>query len=307
MYIMSLLSDARMNNYRFITEYLNSLSELERRNFEEGEFHIDSHHSFYVKNNIVFNETVIHSELTAFAISENFGGILLLFGWSNSNTVKDGHETYNLFMELSEGVIHNAKSKIHVIDSLLWMHEHDYVHLDIYNNNIFKLGDVAVIGDFDRSAHSSDIFIKFQDLSHFYAWLPKVKINLFKHLLVTILNGGRQVQYIKCEDKLLGILATNIETERRFKEKFKDPASQIEADANIATYEKILTECNTILESPRLIAKLYEEFKNAMIDISLLDKMPSVQKRKTTKSSYTRKSSMSSRKSKSKSHKRRTI
>ena len=292
---MHTLTDTRMDNHRFIAAYIESLSESEKNDFKEGEFHIDDTHSFYVKNNIVFNEIIIHSKLTELAIKENFGGILLLFGWSNSNTIKDDHPTYNLFMELSEGLMHTAKSKIQVIDSLLWMHKHNYVHLDIYNNNIFKLGNHAVIGDFDRSEYSSDISIKFQDISHFYAWLPKNKITLFKNLLVSILNGGKQVQYIKCEDKLLGILETNIQAQVRIKERFKDPESQIEADRNIATYQRVLQKCNDIIENPILTQKLYTEFEHAMIDISLLDKMSSIPttsniktKRKSIKSKHTR-------------------
>jgi len=276
---MTSLSAARLQNYHYITEYLKTLSETDKRGFKEGAFHIDDQHSFYVKNNIVFNETVIHSELTALAITENVGGILLLFGWSNSNTIKDERTTYNLFIELSDGELHSPKSKIQVIEPLLWMHEHDYVHLDIYNNNIFQVGETAVIGDFDRSAHTSDPIIKFQDLTHFYGWLPKTKITLFKHLTTTILNNGHQMQCVKCEDKLIGILERNIKTERMFKNKFKDPASQLDADTNIAKYTAMLDECNTILTSTHLTRTLYTEFSNAMKDISSLEKMPSIQSR----------------------------
>jgi hypothetical protein len=281
---MTVLSDARIENHRFITSYLAELSESDKRKFPEGEFHIDSKHSFYVKNNIVFNETIIHTNLTEHAISEKFGGILLLFGWSNSNIVKDEHPTFNLFIELSEGLTHTAKSKIQVIDSLLWMHRHNYVHLDLYNNNIFRLGEDAVIGDFDRSAHSADITIKFQDLSHFYAWLPKPKIGLFKHLLITIPNGGKQIQYIKCEDKLMGVLETNIQSQLRLKERYKNPEMQLEVDKNIAMYREHLDDCNRILESPVLTRKIYKEFKNAMIDISLLESMPINKSTRKTKS-----------------------
>ena len=288
---MTSLSATRLQTYHYITEYLKSLSETDKRGFNEGAFHIDDQHSFYVKNNTVFNEAVVHTELTALAITENVGGILLLFGWSNSNTVKDEHPTYNLFIELSEGELHTPKSKIQVIEPLLWMHKHDYVHLDIYNNNIFQLGDTAVIGDFDRSAHTADPIIKFQDLTHFYGWLPKTKITLFKHLTTTVLNNGHQMQCVKCEDKLLGILERNIKTERMFKNKFKDPTSQLDADANIAKYTAMLDECNAILTSPRLTSALYIEFSNAMKDISSLDKMPSIQTYKSrTHKSRTHKS-----------------
>ena len=297
---MLLLSDARIENHHFITAFLEGLSESEKQDFKEGEFHIDSTHSFYVKNNIVFNEIIIHSKLTELAMKERVGGILLLFGWSISSTIKDEQPSYNLFMELSEGLVHSSKSRIEVIDSLLWMHKHNYVHQDIYNNNIFKLGTDYVIGDFDRSIHTADILMKFQDLTHFYAWLPKAKIGLFKHLLVTALNGGRQVEFIQCEDKLIGILEKNLQVQKTLKEKFKDPVSQLDADKNIAMYQQTLDECNAILESPVLTRKKYKEFVNAMIDISLLENMP------TMKSRTMKSRTMKSRTMKSKSKRRNT-
>ena len=269
---MNPITDERMQNYQFITEYLNSLSESEKRNFAEGEFHIDDQHAFYVKNNTVFDETVIHSELTRLAIEENFGGILLLFSWSDAN-IKNGDQSYNLFIELSEGLINTAKSRIEVIDGILWMHRHNYVHNDLYNNNIFKLGTHSVIGDFDRSKYTEDIFIKYQDITHFYAWLPKNKIKLFKHLLVTIPNKGRSVDFIIGEDKLISTLEINLISENKMKEKYKDPETQRLTTANIEILTAVQEQCDEIAHSHVITEQFYHQFEQAMIEISTMNEL----------------------------------
>jgi len=270
---MITLSDERRHKYHFIKNFIETLSEIEKRDFQSGEFRIDEHHAFYVKNTEIFSEIAVHSELTDHSLLDNVGAILLMFTWSNSNNHSENSptaSTYNLFLELSEGEDTTSKSKIQVIDSLLWMHSHNYVHLDIYNNNMFKLGTIMVIADFGTSAHTDDITIKFQEISHFYDVLPKTKTSKFKNLFTTILNGGKQVEYSKCGDKLIGILDRNIDSSIRQMDKYNhNPELRLEYERDLTTYRKISDECNTILGSPELLSGLYDEYVIALNEIKL--------------------------------------
>ena len=181
------LSDERSSNYIFIKHYLDNLTPIEKMELPTGIIQMDESHSFYVKNTTQPNEITIHNQLTNLAIEEKFGGILLLFGYSDSYSNND-ELTYNLFIELSEGEnSRNAEAKIEVIPSLLWMHNHNYIHNDIYNNNIFKLGSIHVIGDFDRTIHSDDTKIKITELSMFLEYIPNI---LFKFV-------EKDINYVK--------------------------------------------------------------------------------------------------------------
>jgi len=284
------LTTERRENYSFIQDYLSSLSPSDKMSLSTGVIKIDETHSFYVKNTYILNEAIIHSELTQLAIHQNFGGILLLFGYSESNIkkakssseesetsieeteasveeTKSNEITYNLFIELSEGEKHDLPAKIQVIESLLWMHNHDYIHSDIYNNNIFQLGGIYVIGDFDRSVHSNNIIFKFNEITRFFKTLPSSITGQFSNLLLTI--PGISQKYIKCEPSLIGFIMQSIRTQQYILTKYKNNESLLEdVNEKLAFYESLLKESNTILESPELMQQLYEEFVRAFHEIT---------------------------------------
>ncbi len=253
------LSLERQNNYIFIQNYLDSLNESEKMMFPSGVYKIDDTHSFYVKNTTILNEAVIHSKLTNIAINENVGYILLLFGHSNL------HEgSYNLFIELSEGQadIRNMQSKISVINGLLWLHEHDYIHGDIYNNNIFHLGTEYVIADFDKSFKSNRIKDKLNEISQYFGKLSPQIIKPFSNLFFYI--PGDKRPYLKYEFRLITALEQCVRTAKSVLRYIKDDQESLQ---NISTCEALLVEVNTILESSELMNPLYNMYVDALYQI----------------------------------------
>lgn len=252
------LSTERYNNYNFIQHYLSNLSPAEKIELPPGIIQIDETHTFYVKNTTHHNELLMHSQLTDLAIVEHFGGILLLFGYSDSY-LKDEQQTYNLFIELSDGEdSRKAQAKIEVIPSLLWMHAHNYNHGDIYNNNIFRLGSIHVIGDFDTTTHHTKI--KTSELSRFLECIPDKYTSQFNHLYITI-PGDSPRLYLKGGTGIIGRLGVLIRGNERLLETHSDNKSMVEhAENNLAQYRSLLDEMETIRTSP----ELYMDFANAL-------------------------------------------
>ena len=260
------LSTERFNNYKFIQDYLSKLSSIEKLELSPGIIQIDESHSFYVKNTTHSNEITMHSQLTDFAINEMFGGILLLFGYSDSyvKDVNDDKVTYNLFIELSEGEnSRKSEAKIEVIKPLLWMHRHNYIHGDIYNNNIFRLGSIYVIGDFDRTIYSDDTKIKSTELSMFLERIPDKYTSQFNHLFITI-PGYSPRLYLKGGASVIGILLDQIRGNERLLVTHSDNKSMVEhAENKLTQYRSLLDEMETI----RTSGELYMNFANALENI----------------------------------------
>lgn len=254
------LSLERQNNYNFIRNYLDSLTVSEKMMFPAGLHKIDDTHSFYVKNTTILNEVIIHSDLTDIAINENVGYILLLFGHSNS------HEgSYNLFIELSEGEtnVKNMQSKISVINGLLWMHEHDYVHGDIYDNNIFQLGTEYVIADFDKSGKTNQVSNKLDEVSRFFAKLADSIIQPFSELF--IYTPGNKRPYLKYEPRLYNVLELCIRTAKSVLRFAKGDQESLQ---NIETCEALLAEVNAVMKSTELMKQLYDKYIDALSQIA---------------------------------------
>ena len=273
------ISTERYDNYHFIQEYLSSLSQEEKKQLPPGIIQIDETHSFYVKNTWHLNEVKMHSELTKLAIEEHFGGILLLFGYSDSY-LKNGEQIYNLFIELSEGepYTHDREGKlshdeqidpaplIEVIPSVLWMHAHNYVHNDLNGvasaNNVFILGSIHVIGDFDRTIYNPNNKTKMDEISEVFKKMPVAQIRKQEHLLMTIPGESNQI-YLKGCDGIIKKLTDLIKENKRLFVNSDNVSMVGDAKKKITQYKTLLDEMVTLNNSP----KLYMEFANALKQI----------------------------------------
>jgi len=150
------------------------------RNLADGVHTLPSGFRFYAKSTRR-EEAAIHGALTDFALSENFGGIVLAFGYF----LREGHDhsedreggddsKYILLMEAHEGQVEDERQKVKVLHALLWIHAHDYVHNDLKLGilNVFKFreenGDIVyVIGDFGTTFYTVSYIKKRDELIDF--------------------------------------------------------------------------------------------------------------------------------------------
>jgi len=174
---LPVLSTARRERYEANIEYLSRIETAVLASMEPGLHTIDANVAFWIKQ-APEHECIVHKQLTKFAVTENFGGIILQYLYLAGNESYDEHKPFALFLEPVEEIklmscSSRTKNRVSVqlFQSLLWLHAHDFIHGDIRNNNIFLLSSDShpVIGDFDRTEHTTTNFkIKRAELLSLY-------------------------------------------------------------------------------------------------------------------------------------------
>lgn len=154
-------------------------------------------------------------------------------------------------------------AKITAINGLLWLHQHNYIHGDIYNNNIFQLGSKYVIADFDKSFKSNNIKNKLNEISQFFGKLSKTFIEPFSDLIVR--SPGNAKLYFKYEPSLTSVLNTCIRTSKSILRFAKEDEKSLQ---NITTCNALLNEIDSVMASNELMKQLYDMYVSALYQIS---------------------------------------
>ena len=167
----------RRKRYLATVKYLSRAEPAVLASMEPGLHIINDKVAFWIKQAPI-NECIVHEQLTNFAVTENFGGIILQYHYMPGGDSYEAERPFALFLEPVEKEIKlmafspGTKNRVsaELFHSLLWLHAHDFMHGDIRNNNIFLLpGSHAVIGDFDRTVHTTTNFkVKRSELLSLY-------------------------------------------------------------------------------------------------------------------------------------------
>ena len=165
---LPLLSTERRENYNRLKTHFLTFSNDELCRFAPGMHTLNNGDRFYVKRG-PFMETVVHVDLTAHALAENYGGIILCY---LQCFISDANSEipYSMFMEATEGEVkHSVSASRKVAHAVLWMHSRGVLHGDIANNNVFAIKEkcgatVIVAGDFGMSVYNDSYVLKREEL-----------------------------------------------------------------------------------------------------------------------------------------------
>ena len=222
---------------------------------------------FYAKS-VRLEEAAIHGALTDFALSENFGGIVLAFGYflregqEHSEDREGGDDSeqgkYILLMEENEGQVEDEKQKVKVFHAVLWIHAHDYVHNDLQLGilNVFRFreenGDmVYVIGDFGKTFYTNSYIKKRDELIDF---TKKGK----KHFILNPEKGT-----VTNDDMYSSRTKSTVHAQLNFADRARQRSSSVE---NKMAQNRYIDHLNVLLEDikiyfsiPEISERFYKE------------------------------------------------
>ena len=175
---LPVLSTERRERYDANIRYLSRIEPAVLASMKPGLHTINANVAFWIKPAPV-HECLVHEQLTNFAVTENFGGIILQYLYLPGNESYNEDKPFALFLEPVEKEIKlmscsprtKKRVSVELFQSLLWLHAHNFIHGDIRNNNIFLLSSDShpVIGDFDRTEQTTTNFkIKRAELLSLY-------------------------------------------------------------------------------------------------------------------------------------------